>query len=245
MNQPTFTLFDQPHVVVLLTTICLLAAGLCFLNKRITPPDFRKNHRLLGVLLVANLVFWRLLFLLRADFHIGWDLPIHVCGMSQIFLAIYLWTEQQILYDIAFHWVITGSTLGVLIPDLDIGFPSVRFFALFVSHGFSLFVVLLLFFVQRHTPRPKSYHISIWVLTLYACVFILPLDYLLKANYLYMFEPPNINFPLLRFLPPWPWYWPVLFAFFYLLFREIYVGSRQSLLRIIKREQERFQTGAG
>lgn len=195
--------------------------------------------------MVANLLFWRLLFVLVSDFNPGWDVPLHVCGMSQILLAIYLWTKQQILYDILFYWVTAGSTLGVLIPDLEAGFPGVRFFALFVSHSFSLFIVLYLLFIQKQYPSAKSYHTSIWSLALYAFVLILPLDCLLQPNYLYMLEPPDINFPLLRLLPPWPWYWPVLFAFFYFLFREIYVGCHRSLLWAMKREQERFQTGAG
>ncbi len=245
MQQPLFTIFSLSHVATLFSIVCLLSIGLYSLHKWERHSVFHRYHTFLGILVVANLLVWRLIFVLAGDFNVEWDLPLHVCGMSQILLAIYLWTEQQVLYDILFYWVITGSTLGVLIPDLEVGVPGVRFFALFVSHSLSLFIVLYLFFIRKKYPRSQSYHIAIWSLAFYAFGIILPLDYLLQANYLYMLDPPEVNFPLLRLLPPWPWYWPVLFAFFYFLFREIYIGFHRLLTYILKGEQKRYQTGAG
>jgi len=218
----TFRLFGITHLLTLVSLTGVLSFSVFELKKRARPETYRKYHGILGFLLLAETVFWRVPLLLDHQFSIAADLPLQLCGLSEMLLVVYLWTGSRLLYDILFYWIFTGSTLALLIPDLHSGFPSFAFFAMFLSHGIALGIMLYLFFVQEIWPREKSYHTAIWAMVFYGFVMALPLDVLLKADYLYMLKPPEVDFFLIRFLPPWPWYWPVLFAFFYLVFKGLY-----------------------
>ena len=233
----TFHLFGITHLLTILSLTGVIFFLVHGLQKRNKPEVYQKYHVLLGFLLLAEVAFWRIPLLLENNFSIGYDLPLHLCGLSQILLVIYLWTGSRLLYDILFYWIITGSTLGVLIPDLQVGFPSFQFFSMFLSHTFSLAIMLYLFFVQGKRPRDKSYHTAIWAMVFYGFVILLPLDLLIGGNYLYMLEPPEVNFFLIRYLPPWPWYWPVLFAFFYLFFKGLYLQFARTFPQSQKKEE--------
>lgn len=218
----TFRLFGVTHLLTLLSLTWALFFLVFELKSKHPPEFYRRFHVILGFLLLAETIFWRIPLVLEHRFTIAADLPLHLCGLSEILLVVYLWTGSQFLYDILFYWIFTGSTLALLIPDLHTGFPSFAFFSMFLSHGIALGVMFYLFFVQGIRPRKKSYHTAIWAMVIYGFLLVLPLDVLLKANYLYMLKPPDVNFFLIRYLPPWPWYWPVLFAFFYLLYKGLY-----------------------
>jgi hypothetical integral membrane protein (TIGR02206 family) len=170
-------------------------------------------------LVVANIVVWRGLFALTHQFRLGSDLPIAICSVSTILLAVYFWRPRQAIFDIIFYWIMIGSSLALLMPDLVEPFPSLRFFSMFTTHGVNLFGMVYLVVIRKHALSEESYSLAFGALAAYALLFALPVDWVLHADYLYTLSPPQMNLSLLKLLPPWPWYWFVLLAFFYGAFR--------------------------
>ncbi|MCF7902715.1 MAG: TIGR02206 family membrane protein [Candidatus Marinimicrobia bacterium] len=233
MPAENFILFGKSH---LLTLVLLTFIGFFIIRKleQLSPPlSVQRWHPRFGFLALLNGVIWRMLLVEIGDFHPEQDLPFHVCSLSTFLLAIYFWFPRQKLFDVLFYWIMTGSVLGFFIPDLEMPFPHVRFFAMFISHGLLIFFMVYLYRVQGLRPSPTGYQTAFGVLTTYALGFVLPFNLLSGGNYLFALEPPDVDFVLVQFLPPWPWYIPVLLGFFYLAF--------YSLHRAIFRQDRRYQ----
>jgi hypothetical integral membrane protein (TIGR02206 family) len=214
MNWRTFVLFGTSHVMAVILCIVLIAVTIHALSLLSDRYRERALHWIRW-LVVLDLVVWRGVFLAMHQFRIGGDLPLAVCSVSGILLAVYLWHPKQAIFDVLFHWILIGSSLALLIPDLVEPFPSLRFLSMFMTHGVNLFGLFFLITIRREAPSEQSASRAFRALVAYALLFALPVDRALHANYLYMLSPPRMGFSVLQLLPPWPWYWLVLMAFFY------------------------------
>lgn len=213
----SFTLFGPSHLLTLasvatLGTIALLGA------RHLSRRTLRRLHPGLSGLLLFQELLWRILFWLHGEFRIGHDLPFHLSGAAVLLLSVYLLLPRQKLLDVLYYWVLSGSSIALIVPDLESGFPHLRFFSIFVGHALTIWVMLYLLIIQRHRPNPGSHRAGFGALALYGLGVALPVNWLTGGNYLYMFELPPIELPVLDALPPWPWYLLVWAGFFYLLF---------------------------
>ena len=218
MDSGQFILFGTTHWLTLLAMGIIGYLGIRKLQDYNPILLQNKWHQVFAYIALVNGIIWRFMLIEINDFHVNYDLPFHVCSLSTYMLAIYFWFPNQKLYDILFYWIMTGSTLGILIPDLVQPFPHIRFFAMFVSHGVMIFFIVYLFVVQHRRPSMTGYRLAFWILTIYAFGVAVPVNLITHGNYLFTLQPPDVNFFLIRFLPPWPWYIPVLLGFFYFAF---------------------------
>jgi len=213
-----FVHFGPGHFVAL-----LLAGGLALLaalGPRRCPGLVlgRLGHRVLAGVLLLELVGWNGLFALRGPFHPATDLPLHLCDVNQLLLAVYLVRPWYRLFDVVYYWVPVSSFLALVFPDLATGFPSLVYFSLFSSHGLSLAVWAYLAFGRGLRPGPRSAGIASMALVALA-IAVAPVNWLVGGNYLYLSELPAVPIPLLGRLPPAPYYWPLGAVLFYAVFR--------------------------
>jgi len=217
-----FELFGASHIVALLILGLVIWGGLRYFSYGNNQLHGRNLHRGFVYLLLGQLVFWRLVFVVYGEFDPLYDYPFHLCGLSTILLALYLKNENQTLFDVLFYWIFTGSVLGVLIPDLSVDFPHPRYFAMFSSHGTSVLILLYLLIYEDKEPRRKSYHTALLWLLGYGMLIALPINAYTGSNYLFLFHVPTVDFQPIQWLPPWPWYLMAIAGFFYLLYYAIY-----------------------
>lgn len=217
-----FHLFGASHILALV----ILGAGIWFLLKFLTdlPSEqtTARTRRGMAVFLISQMVFWRMVFLFQGEFSLLRDLPFHLCGFSALLLTLYLLQENQELFNILFYWVLSGSVLALLIPDLRVDFPHPRYFSMFVSHGTSLFILLYLVVVERKIPNENSYFKAIRWLILYGLILAWPINLVSGSNYLFLRHVPKVDFTLIDLLPRWPWYIAILAGFFSVLYYGMY-----------------------
>ncbi|KPV41874.1 hypothetical protein AN478_00270 [Thiohalorhabdus denitrificans] len=178
----------------------------------------RHGRRLLAGVLILELVGWHGLAALRGAFDPATDLPLHLCDVNQLLLAVYLVRPRARLFDVLYHWVLTSASLALLFPDLATDFPSVAYFSMFSTHGLSLVILCHLAWGLKIRPGARSPATAMAALGLYA-VPVAAVNGLVGGNYLYLSELPAVPVPLMGLLPPAPYYWPVGAAFLYLVFR--------------------------
>jgi hypothetical integral membrane protein (TIGR02206 family) len=223
-----FVHFGPAHLAALavIGALAWLAAG--GRRRRPFPPLSRKVRRGLAILLLGELLGLHLLYGFRGGWDPASDLPLHLCDVNQLLLALYLVRPRPGLFDVLFHWVLTSSALALLFPDLPYGFPSPQYFTLFSTHGLSLLILVHLVFGQGRLPGPRSPTRALMALLGY-----LPLPAAVNAltggNYLYLAELPAVPIPFLGLLPPAPYYWPLGAALLYAVFRALYhLGPRRA-----------------
>ncbi len=216
-----FTLFGFSHFIALSIITALMVFILAKLQT-VDPEKLKKRlNPLLAVLILTQATMWRAIFMLQNNFSLTNDLPFHLCGISQILMIIYLIKPNKKLFNVLYYWIMSGSTLGVIIPDLKLDFPSARYFSMFLPHSLLVFIMLYLLLVQRKKPARGSVLHAFVALNIYA-VFLIPINLITKGNYLFLLEIPVVDFSPVEWLPEWPWYILVLEIFFLGLYRLLY-----------------------
>ena len=142
-------------------------------------------------------------------------LPLHVCGIAAIALAVTLAFRNRRAFEIVYFWGLAGTANAVLTPQLDVGFPSYRFVQFFIAHGG--IVVGALFAIWGLGMRP-TFAGLLRAYGLLALLFglLLVLNPLLDSNYMFLRAPPASASPF--FFVPWPYYIPILAGFGFVLF---------------------------
>lgn len=199
----SFTAFSGDHLAMLgvLTVLC----GVLWMGaKRFSPAQRSCLGRILGGVLIAYVA----VSYLRAGLEgrLSWreSLPLHLCNWVLLACIITLFRPQQVGFEIAYFWGLTGTFQALLTPDLPEGFPSWNFLQFFWSHGGSLLAIVFMITGLKLQPRPGSMWRMFIALNIYALVAGL-FDALFGWNYGYLRNPPH-QASILDHFGPWPWY---------------------------------------
>ena len=213
-----FHLFGAAHIVILAAVVAL-GASLALAQRRMLHGS--KWLRIgLGILLLADGVGWYAYLAAMGQNVFPWQLPLELCNIVVYLVAIALLTLHRGVFDVAYYWVLAGSTMALLTPNLWEHFPSLSTVQFFVAHG--LVVSATLYLVWSGLMRPQRGSVvramvAVNLLALFDGVF----DAVFKTDYMYLrVKPANVS--LLSYLGPWPWYVlaaePVALALFLLLY---------------------------
>jgi hypothetical integral membrane protein (TIGR02206 family) len=169
---------------------------------------------LMGVILFFTSVVTPLRTALNGNWNIVTDLPFHLCGISGLICSFLPFLRRkQALFDFVFYTGVIGGVMSVLTPQMN-GFDGSNFayFEYYVRHV--LIFLLPLYMLQNLNIRPSKYSVlrSFGILNI-LLVIIMPLNFYLGSNYMYLAEPPQAKNPLI--IGVWPYYllWFELFIF--------------------------------
>ncbi|MDC1540441.1 TIGR02206 family membrane protein [Flavobacteriaceae bacterium] len=168
----------------------------------------------MGVILFFTSVVTPLRTALNGNWNIVTDLPFHLCGISGLICSFLPFLRRkQALFDFVFYTGVIGGVMSVLTPQMN-GFDGSNFayFEYYVRHV--LIFLLPLYMLQNLNIRPSKYSVlrSFGILNI-LLVIIMPLNFYLGSNYMYLAEPPEAKNPLI--IGVWPYYllWFELFIF--------------------------------
>ncbi len=160
--------------------------------------------RVLGAVLVADMVTWTVALIRNGTWSATTSLPLALCNMAVVVAAAACLSRQRLLVELTYFWGLAGTLQAVLTPDLNVGFPHLVFFEYVVGHIGIVIAALYLVVGLGLTPRPHAVPRVFTITAGYTAVVGL-VDWLSGANYMFLRRPPS-NWTLLRVLGPWPWY---------------------------------------
>ncbi len=198
-----FVLFGTPHLIAMaiVATACLSM----FLWRN--PQESTKRRFRYGVaaVLVINETIWHLWNYTNGIWTLQTTLPFHLCSVLVFLSAAMLVTKNYTLYEVCYFLGIGGAIQAVLTPDAGpFGYPHVRFFQVFISHGSIVLAAIYMSVVEGYRPYPRSILRVLTLLVGYACVVGL-INAALGSNYLFIARKPDTA-SLIDILSPWPWY---------------------------------------
>lgn len=117
--------------------------------------------------------------------------------------AITLPAATRAAYELAYFWSLGGSVQALLTPEIHDTFPSLAFIAFFAGHGAGIAAVVALTVGLGLRPRPRSVWRA-WLITLALGLVMLPVNWALNTNFMYVCGPPA-RASLIDYLGPWPW----------------------------------------
>lgn len=194
-----FAPFGPDHVAVLSLTAA--AAGVLLATGRRLRA--RADHAVrwgLGLVLIGN----ETLSWLAAAAHGQVIIPLQLCDLALVATVWALFRVGSRAGELAYFWVLAGSTQAVLTPDLLDPFPSAGWASFFISHCGMVLGVVYLTATGRIYPTPGSiWRVWLWV-NGYAAVAGL-VNGIAGTNFGYLARKPSQP-SLLDYFGPWPFY---------------------------------------
>jgi len=171
---------------------------------------FSNEKRLLFAKFIAYSLFVFLLLYNFLHLYFGtWflekRLPLQLCYISQLICCVILFVpKKQFLFDILFYFGFLGGLQALITPLID-DYTGVIFFYIdyYYVHSTIVLFPLYLFFILKMKLTKYSWLKTFLFLNLLVVV-IMPINFLLESNYMYLSKPPNVNHPLATGI--WPYY---------------------------------------
>lgn len=228
MDDRPFTMFRLSHGVAVAATV--LAACLMVKLQRSPATPLRFKHGanvVLAVALILSVGLDPLLTWLRyqddpavsADLLRRNSLPLHLCDVVSLVLAVALFTGRQRWAELGYLWGFSATLQGLITPAVKFDWYAPEYYAFFLQHGGVQVAAAGLVSGQGLRPERGALRRAMLWSWLYMALTI-GCNALLNTNYGYLNGKPEVA-SLLDHLGPWPWYLlslqAVALLFFFLL----------------------------
>jgi hypothetical integral membrane protein (TIGR02206 family) len=193
-----FHAYGLSHLVVIFLTVALPFI-LALIVRRTKSPRLERSIRLtISLLLLINYIAY--VFVAR---NFGVDrwyklIPLQLCDWAMIVIIVALWTGSRRWLEIAYFWGIGGTLQALITPNLQFGFPDLRFISFFVAHSGIIIGIVFLMLIYGFRPRPIGIlRTFAWTEVYFVVAFTV--DLLTGENYGFLLHKPEAA-SLLNFL---------------------------------------------
>ena len=215
-----------------LTALALILAVLVvgrFLNKK-------QNTYVLyvmGAVLVFSSIYNPLRSFFLGDWNTATDLPLHLCGISGVICAVLPFLKRkQALFDFVYYTGIIGGVMSMLTPQMN-SYDGSQFVYIeyYVRH--SIILVMPIYLLQNYGMElSKKSMVKTFMNLNILLAIIMPFNFYVGGNYMYLAEPPQVKNPLV--IGEWPYYVLWFEVFMVLLLLLLYYASKIRLNRNFK-----------
>ncbi|MBA3962635.1 MAG: TIGR02206 family membrane protein [Chthoniobacterales bacterium] len=231
---PVFRLFGPAHLVVILLTIALpVGLGIAVRLTRSRRVD-RAVATCLSLLLVINYCGYAIYLMQRQQMVWQQALPFQLCDWAMVTVIVALLTRRHSWTEVSYFWGIGGTFQAILTPNLQVGFPDIRFLSFFIGHCGIVAGVIYLLVARRFRPSLGSIWRTLAWSELYLIATLL-VDRLTNVNYGFLLHKPQAA-SILDWLSNVHWLYLVelnglALLFFALLYLPFAMGDVRGLAR--------------
>ena len=184
---------------------------------------------LIGVIMILDFLTENGGYIMSGTWDVQYNLPIQLCGISSLICCVLPFIKKKDkLFQFVYYTGVIGGIMAILTPQMKYFDGSLRYYLnYYVSH--SLIIALPIFmFLHLDLKLPKFSWFKIWIHLNILMAIIMPINFLLDSNYMYVNAAPEVSNPLV--IGEWPYYlliWePLVMIIAYL----IYAISRRKII---------------
>lgn len=188
---------------------------------------------LMGLILLFSSIYSPLRSYLLGNWNTATDLPLHLCGISGIICAILPFLKRkQALFDFVFYTGIIGGIMSMLTPQMN-SYDGSQFAYIEYYIRHSIILVMPIYFLQNYGMElsRKSMFKTFVTLNILLTI-IMPFNFYVGGNYMYLAEPPQVENPLV--IGQWPYYVLWFEVFMIILLIVLFYLSKIRLRQILK-----------
>jgi len=132
-----------------------------------------------------------------------WDiyenLPLHLCSISNLIVCFILFIpKNQKLFEFLFYCGFWGGLMAILTAQInDYDGSLFKYIQYYTSHGTIIFMPLYMFYHLNYKLSKFSWLKLLLILNIFMAI-IIPINFKIGSNYMYLAEAPNIKNPLVR-----------------------------------------------
>ena len=196
-----------------------------FLNKS----QKRMISYIMGGLLIIDFFAENMGYIASGTWDIQYNLPIQLCGISSLICCVLPFIKKKKkLFEFVYYTGIIGGVMAILTPQMNYFDGTIRYYLNFyVSH--SLIIALPIFmFLHLDMKLPRLSWFKLWINLNILMAIIMPINFLLDSNYMYVNAPPEVDNPLV--IGDWPYYIFLWEIFILIIAYMVYSISRRRLV---------------
>ena len=139
----------------------------------------------------------------------NWDiyenLPLHLCSISNLIVCFILFIpKNQKLFEFLFYCGFWGGLMAILTAQInDYDGSLFKYVQYYTSHGTIIFMPLYMLYHLNYKLSKLSWLKLLLILNICMAI-IIPINFKIGSNYMYLAEAPNIKNPLVY--GDWPFY---------------------------------------
>ena len=230
MNSSPFVIFGNIHLLTILGVILVsIFLPLSYKNKSENAKSLMS--KLLAFTILAHVIIspYKDLYILKNPYNWVEVIPLHMCDLSEIFLAWFLLGGKKILYKCAFFWGLAGASMAILTPDIP--YHDLDYVFFMVGHGMIIIGILYATVVLGNRPYAKD----ILTVTMITLFILTPIVYIINlmlgepANYWYLMQKPA-GASLMDMFPEPPFHLlyttPIAISLFCLIYLPYFIKDR-------------------
>ena len=160
---------------------------------------------IMGIALFVSSITSPLRTYIAGNFSIAIDLPFHLCGISAFICSVMPFLKnKQRLFDFVFYTGIIGGIMGILTPQMSDYDGSFYVYFVFYMRHILIFTMPIYMLRNLGLSLTKKSMVRTFVILNILLAFIMPFNFIVGGNYMYLAEPPQVNNPLI--IGEWPYY---------------------------------------
>lgn len=171
-------------------------------------------------------------YLINGTWNLADNLPLQLCSISRLLCCIVFFVpRKQFVFELLFFFGIVGGLQSIFTPQINHYDGGLfHYFEYYCSHLVIICMPIFMYLYLGFELKKNSWLKSFLVINL-LLVIVMPLNFYLDANYMYLNAPPKIDNPFI--IGDWPYYLIVLEFFaaglFYMTYRLFLLSKPKQL----------------
>jgi hypothetical integral membrane protein (TIGR02206 family) len=197
-SAPQFHAWGPSHLTVIFLTVCLPFLLALIVHRTKSRVLERSICFAISALLLINYVAYVIVARQFGVNHWYKVLPLQLCDWAMLVIIVALWTGNRRWLEVAYFWGIGGTLQAIITPNLQFGFPDLRFVSFFVAHSGIIVGIIFLMLIYGFRPRAIGVlRTFVWTEVYFVVAFAT--DLLTGENYGFLLHKPEAA-SLLNFL---------------------------------------------
>jgi len=193
-----------------------------------------KNYRksilqFFAIILIISTLLEHSRNIINGYWSISENLPLHLCGISGLIACFILFIKKNnLLFEFLFYSGIIGGIQAILTPQINnFDGSNFEYIDYYFSHAAIIIVPIYMYKFLNYELSKYSWLKVLLPLNI-LLAFIMPLNFQINSNYMYLAYPPAVDNPLI--IGDWPFYiiyWEFIILIF--TYTSYVISTRKSL----------------
>jgi hypothetical integral membrane protein (TIGR02206 family) len=189
-SAPEFHAWGPSHLTVIFLTIGLPFLLALFVHRTKSRVLERSICFAISALLLINYAAYVIVARQFGVNHWYKVLPLQLCDWAMLVIIVALWTGNRRWLEVAYFWGIGGTLQAIITPNLQFGFPDLRFISFFVAHSGIIIGIVFLMLIYGFRPRAIGVlRTFVWTEIYFVVAFTT--DLLTRENYGFLLHKPE------------------------------------------------------
>ena len=197
-------------------SICFILVILFLSNNFFNKEQKLKIVKILSLFMIIMTITDHSRVLMNGLWNISDNLPLHMCGLTNLIACSVLFTKlNKRVFEFFYFAGIIGGIQAFLTPQINnFDGSNFEYISYYTSHAGIILIPIYLLTNLKYSLTKLSWF-RVWVYLNIIIAFIIPLNFQIDSNYMYLASPPNVDNPLL--IGDWPYYiffWEIIVILF-------------------------------